>query len=251
MICNFKTHGIMKFKIFFILALIFSGTIYSQETEENNKNFNEIGIELTGILDGQYQLFYERSISNNWSLGMGVGYKSDTGIINISGIDSPHIKTEDVNYSGFKIIGEGRYYIKGINDNGMTGFYVGAFAKHSNFNSDILGTYTDEDEVIFALDLTGDFSITSFGGLVGYKLSVWECFNIDFLIAGLGVGFYNFEVKINKDLPDSFIENLNDALENYNIFDYVDGDFDFKVSNAKTNFTGPSFRYAIKLNYEI
>ena len=157
-----------------IFFCLFSISIYAQDEGAASNTRNEIGIELTGFIDGQFQVFYERSLNEHWSLGLGIGGKSETGLLNISGIDRPSIKTGDVNYSGFKVIGEGRYYISGPERGNMMGFYFGAYAKHSNYKSDILGTYIDDDEVVFAVDLTADFSITSFGFMVGYKLPVWK-----------------------------------------------------------------------------
>lgn len=235
--------------VFCILACLFCNSISAQNDSEKIETKNEIGIELTGILDGQYQVFYERSLNEHWSVGLGVGGKTESGLVNVSGIDSPSIKTGDINYSGFKVIGEGRYYLSGPERGNMTGFYFGAYAKHSNFKSDIGGTYIDDNSVVFEVDLTSDFSITSVGFMVGYKLPVWKQFNIDFLIAGPGAGLFNFEITNNKTLPDSFFVDLNEALENFNLFDYVGEDFDFGVNDSKASFTAPSFRYAIKVNY--
>jgi len=232
-----------------LFALLTTTLSFSQEGEDTSEPRNEIGLELTGILDGQFQVFYERSLNEHWSIGLGVGGKTESGLVNISGIDSPSIKTGDVNYSGFKVIGEGRYYLGGPSYKNMQGFYFGAYAKHSNFTSDVMGTYTDDDSVVFEVDITADFSITSFGLMVGYKLPVWKQINIDFLIAGPGAGVYNFEITNNKTLPDSFFDDLNEALENYNLFDIVGEDFDFRVNDTKTSFSALSFRYAIKVNY--
>ena len=120
----------------------------------------------------------------------------------------------------------------------MQGFYFGAYAKHSNFKSDINGSYIDDMATVFEVDLTADFSITSFGLMAGYKLPVWKSFTIDFLFVGPGAGVYNFEITNNKTLPDSFFDDLNDALENFNLFDYVGEDFDFSVNDSKTSFSG-------------
>ena len=79
--------------VFCLFALFLTSQAFSQDGNENNEPRNEIGLELTGILDGQYQIFYERSLSEHWSIGLGVGGKTESGLLNISGIDSPSIKT--------------------------------------------------------------------------------------------------------------------------------------------------------------
>lgn len=241
----------MKLKLVCFLVLFISCSIYSQETKENNKSINEIGFELTGLVDSQYMLTYERSLNDQYSFLVGVGFKSEEGFVNLSGLDTPHIKTGDLNYSGFKIIAEGRYYLKEQITRQLIGFYIGAYAKHSNFSSDIFGAYIDDDDNVFTVDFDTDFHTTSIGFMVGYKLPLSKKFNFDFLIAGPGAAFYNFSLTNNNPLSDSFYEDLNEALENYNLFDFIDGDFDFKVNNLSSGFTGISFRYAIKLNYSL
>ena len=241
----------MKFKIFFILALIFNGSIYSQETEENNKSINEIGFDFSGLIDSQYLVTYERSLSDHYSFLVGVGLKAEEGLINLSGLDTPHIKTDDLTYSGFKILAEGRYYLNEQTTRQLIGFYLGAYLKYSNFSSDLKGSYVDDNETFFWIDLDADFHTTSIGFMVGYKLPLTKRLNIDFLIAGPGVAFYNFDITNKASLPDSFFEDLNEGLENYNLFDYINGDFDFKVNNSSSSFSGVAFRYGIKLNYSL
>ena len=62
---------------------------------------------------------------------------------------------------------------------------------------------------------------------------------------------YSFLLYKLDTLPDEFFEDLNDALDNINVFDLVDADFNFNGSNSKSVFNTIAFRYAIslKLNF--
>ena len=87
------------------------------------------------------------------------------------------------------------------------------------------------------------------GFMVGYKLPISKKLSFDFLIAGPGTGFYDFSFVNKQDLPNDFYEDFNEALENYSLFDLLDGDFEFKSTNAKSKFTLLSFRYGISFGY--
>ena len=47
----------------------------------------------------------------------------------------------------------------------------------------------------------------------------------------------------------SFYENLNDALEEYSILDFINGDFRFSNIDSRSKFSAFSFRYGIALGY--
>ena len=61
----------------------------------------------------------------------------------------------------------------------------------------------------------------------------------------MGVSVY----KNKKDLPDEFYEDFNEALENYSLFDLLDGDFRFEAANKNSKFNLLSFRYGISFGY--
>ena len=91
--------------------------------------------------------------------------------------------------------------------------------------------------------------ITSIGLMVGYKLPITKHMNIDFMIAGPGSGNYNFKLINKKDLPEEFYDDLNQALEDYSILDFINGDFRFSEVNRRSQFNAFSFRYGIALGY--
>jgi hypothetical protein len=232
--------------VIFLLAAII---VHGQELNEKKEAKNEIGIMLTDIVNGAIQLKYERLLGEHISVSLGLGYKGNNGIINLSGLDTDQIKTRDISYSGIKIIPEARYYLNRSGQIGMDGFYFGAYLKYSNYQTDLDGTYINSLEESFPIEFDGDIHITSLGFMVGYKLPLSKKFSLDFLIAGPGSGFYKFKLTNRKDLPDEFYEDLNNALDEYSIFDLIDGDFRFESANSKTKFTRLAFRYGISLGY--
>jgi hypothetical protein len=188
-------------------------------------------------------------LGENISVGLGIGFKGETGLVNLSGLDTDKIKTNDITFSGFKIIPEVRYYINKTQQYTMDGFYFGAYLKYSNLHSDLNGTYINDNQESFVVEFDADFSITSVGFMIGYRLPLSEKISIDFLIAGPGAGFYNFSFENKRDLPDEFYDDLNQALENYSLFDLLNGDFKFSSIDLTSDLILPSLRYGVSIGY--
>jgi hypothetical protein len=239
----------MKKLIFTIIVLFTIVNIHGQNLDEDIIFKNEIGLELSDLINGTYQLKYERLVGENISISLGLAYKGDNGLIKLSGLDTDQIKTNEITYSGLIIIPEFRYYLNNNGHTGMDGFYFGAYLKYSNYQSDLNGTYINDASESFEIEFDADIKVTSIGLMVGYKLPVSERFSIDFLIAGPGSGSYKFSFVNKKDLPDEFYEDFNMALENYSVFDLLDGDFRFEATDKNSKFNLLSFRYGIALGY--
>ncbi|MEH6537582.1 MAG: DUF3575 domain-containing protein [Psychroserpens sp.] len=231
-----------------IVLLFLKG--YAQEIDKQENYFkNEVGLEVSDLLNGAMQLKYERLIGKHLSVGLGIGLKGKNGIIRLSGLNTDQVKTSDITYSGFKIIPEVRYYINKTQQYAMDGFYFGAYLKYTNFKSDLDGTYINDADESFIIEFDAEINITSIGFMVGYKLPIGKRFSIDFLIAGPGAGFHKYSLINKRDLPDEFYTDLNEALEQYSLYDILDGDFRFSATNEKADFVLPSFRYGISVGY--
>lgn len=240
----------MKNAILTLAAILLSLNVFSQNDDSNNNMKNEIGIVFSDLINGAFQFKYERQVGDHISVGLGFGYKGDNGLIKLSGLDTESIKTDNLTYSGLKIIPEFRYYLKKTSNTSMDGFYFGAYGKYSNFKSDLDGTYTDSDEEQFSVEFDAKINVVSIGFMAGYKLQISERFNIDFLIAGPGMAFHDYSLTRKKPLPSSFYDDINDALSQYSIFDLIDGDFNFRDrDNPETSFSAISFRYGMTLGY--
>jgi len=235
--------------ILVLIVFLIAPVVHSQELDKTKESKNEIGLEISDLIDGSYQLKYERLLGEHISISLGFAYKGDNGLIKLSGLDTDQIKTNDIAYSGLKIIPEFRYYLNNNGHTAMDGFYFGAYLKYSNYQSDLNGTYINDALESFDIEFDADIKVTSIGLMVGYKLPISKRFSIDFLIAGPGSGSYNFSFVNKEDLPDEFYENFNNALEQYSVFDLLDGDFSFKTTDTDSKFNMFSFRYGISLGY--
>lgn len=237
----------LLFSIVFIFSII---NIQGQELQNENVSKNEVSLMLSDLIRGSYQLRYERLMGKHFSVNLGLAYKSEDGLLKLSGINRDKIKTGDITYSGFVVIPEVRYYLNNSGNYAMNGFYFGAYLKHSNFQSDLNGTYINDDSESFEIAFDARIKVTSIGFMVGYKLVLSKKFTLDFLIAGPGTGSYNFSFKNKKDLPEEFYEDFNEALENYSLFDFLDGDFRFSSLSNNSKFDMLSFRYGLSIGYQ-
>ncbi len=233
------------FAIFFSLICL---PIMGQEDTSAPLRNNEVKFMITDLINGSTLLGYERAFGKHIGVNLLVGYKGKNGLLKLSGLDTEFIKTDELTYSGTRIIPEFRYYLN-EKTNGMTaGFYFGAYLTFVNYKSDFKGIYT-KDEVESPFQYDAKISTNSVGLMVGYKLTVSKRFSIDFLIAGPGAG--NYKVKLEEVIapPAAFWFDLNEALELITLADLIDADFDFSPSKNDDSLKLPSFRYGITLGY--
>ncbi len=239
----------MKNLILSVISIFAIVNIQSQDLQVENIKKNEIDLVVSDLMNGAFQMRYERLVGEHVSVTLGVGYKGENGIISLSGLDTEQIKTNKILYSGFKIIPEVRYYLNNSGNAAMKGFYFGAYLKYSQYQTDLEGRYINDALETFDIEFDADIKITSIGLMVGYKLPISDKFSIDFLIAGPGRGAYNISFENKKDLPDEFYEDLNEAMENYHIFDFLDGDFRFSSVNRSSKLNLLTLRYGISFGY--
>jgi len=234
---------------FFLLFSLYLLPVFSQELSEDKQFKNGIGLTFTDLINSSFLITYERAVGEHISVGLGLGYKGDEGLIRLSGLDTDELKTNDLTYSGSKILPEFRYYLNAKDNNMLSGFYFGAYMKFVNYKSDLVGTFIDSEAIEYDLSFEGKTSVSSFGLMVGYKLSISKRLSINFLIAGPGAGFYNFELKNIIEPPQEFYDALNTALENYSLFDFLGADFEFNDTQLKADLTLPTFRYGMTISY--
>ena len=85
--------------------------------------------------------------------------------------------------------------------------------------------------------------------MVGYKLALNNRFTVDFLILGPGTSHHSYKLKNKTELPEEFYEDLNNALKNFSLFDFVQSDFRFNNRDRSTSFSTISFRYGLTIGY--
>lgn len=238
--------------VVFLFLLPLSQCLFAQKSESDSLSFkkNEIGWMFSDLIDGSLYFSYERYLKNKWTIGVNIGYKTPEGLINLSGIDTEKIQTSDVNYSGFKITPTVRYYINSVSDYKMDGFYVGAYAKLSGFQSNISMDYTDPNQNMYSLGFDASVNTYSLGLMIGYKLPINQRFGLDFLFIGLGKARYSFKLNSNSTIPDDFYTDLNAALNSITLLDLVNSqDFNINHIDNRSGFFGTAARYGITLTY--
>ncbi|MEN8117189.1 MAG: DUF3575 domain-containing protein [Bacteroidota bacterium] len=243
---------------FFISILIFIivKNINAQETvapqnqaADTIPRNNEISLVLSDMLDGSLQFRYERKTSENMTVGLGASFKSKLGMVSFKPIDNEKLQLSGLQYSGLKIVPDVRYYLEKTRRYDMDGFYFGGYLRYSHYGSNLYGTYISDQHQHYGIDMDIKMNIITVGLMVGYKLALSENFNIDFIFAGPGEAFHMYAIENRLVLPNDFYDDLNEVLQDYSLFDFINSDFRFKLNSAKTNFFTSSFRYGITVGY--
>lgn len=229
---------------FLIISIQLAG---AEKDTLNHKN--EGAIVISDFMDGSLQLRYERKFYSRYSLCFGVSYKGVDGLVDISGLNTEYIKTNNITYSGLKLLAELRYYLTGTRRYNMDGFYTGLYSKSSFFGSNINGTFTDDQQELYFLNLDAKIQVQSYGFLIGYKLALTKRLNMDFLIAGPGLAYFEIDLKSRASVPAEFYEFLNSALKDFSFFDITNPDFNFEHLKTKSEFSTVSLRYGITIGY--
>ena len=131
------------------LIIMFSANAKDKGTSLDTDSvyrINEISLVVTDLIDGSYQLRYERKLSDHISVGMGTAFKTKQGLVSVSGIDRERLKTGDITYSGLKLVPDVRYYLNKTQQYQLDGFYFGAYSKYFHFSSNLNGTYITKQE---------------------------------------------------------------------------------------------------------
>lgn len=235
----------LKRKFLNIYFIIFLSLFAAAQDTVDYKN--QIGFMFSDLANNSITFFYEREVYKNFTFSLGAGYKGEEGLIRLSGLKTNVITTGDFSYSGVKITPEIRYY---ISDRSVSnsGFYFGLYFKYMNYDSDLRGSYLNDNK-IYNIYFNGKINIQSKGLMLGYKLPIGKRFNIDFLIAGPGTGSHNYKLDQKSPVPDEFYDDLNSALSDYSFFEFLNADFRFDEIREEAKFNLFSFRYGLTLNF--
>ncbi|MGI9547866.1 MAG: hypothetical protein ACR2MM_11540 [Flavobacteriaceae bacterium] len=239
----------MKKSITTSFAILWALALFAQEPADKQEYKNEVGFELLGVFNKDFQVTYERALGRYISISGGFGYKIENGIITLTGLQTESIQIDDVDYSGPKINLSAKYYLREIRGGKMTGFYFGAFLKFQNYDSNVTGDYINDAAEEFVVDFDADLGIRTLGLMVGYKAAISKRFIVDFLIFGPGASRHRYKIRENVPLPDEFYDDLNDALNKYGLIDLLDGEYTFDGQTRETKFSIPGFRYGISIAY--
>ena len=134
-----KKNYTMKTIIFAILFSLICLPIMSQEETSDPLHNNEVKLMVTDLINGSLLLGYERAFGKHIGVNLLAGYKGKNGLLKLSGLDTELIKTDELTYSGTRIIPEFRYYLKERTSGMTTGFYFGGYLTFIQYKSDFKG----------------------------------------------------------------------------------------------------------------
>ncbi len=243
----------MKRVLILSLSLLSFAGIQAQNAEQtdykNNIQFNPID----AVLFGSFELKYERAITENSTVILGIGLKPSAGLLKIPGIDSETIKTDDFKLTGISIVPEYRWYFQ-KKATKRTGLYAGGYYKFRTLTDNIEGTYTSSNTgTTSPLGLDARFTTHSIGAVFGYKAMLGKHLYVDILIAGPGYTSAKLKFTETKPLPPEMYDDLSTELEeNFGLlFEHIKGiDINETDSNsAESKFSLPMFRYGFKIGY--
>ena len=195
---------------------------------------------------GTVQFHYERAILKRMSAEIGFGRKFNSGIFELSGINTGEIFLNDLNFSGIKILPEIRYYLT-KQDKGLYGLYAGIYYKYQTNFTHLSGTFTDKNN--YTTDINLDMKIISntYGIEIGYKLKIYKFIFCDMNIAGLGMSKHHLTLSEAATLSDKFYDDLDLAAEYYSPLKDFNPDIYLSPKEKSIDFTTLHFRYGFKL----
>ncbi len=234
--------------IYFLTAALILVS-YSGFTQDKDLDISKNHISIDPILPifGTFQLNYERALTKDLSFGLSFGYKGSSGLFEVTKIDFNRFDSNDLNFSGFKVIPEFRWYFQ-KSKSGLNGLYFGAYYKYQDASADLGGLYTsiegDDSDILIDANLKSSV----FGVQLGYKWPLKNGFFIDLIFAGPGFSCNQIELTEIEPVPEAFYDDLSEALRDIGIIDFIDPDFEVN-GNQKTKITLPAWRYGIKFGY--
>jgi len=208
------------------------------------KNF--ISVDPVLPLFGTAELHYERSLLSRFSVVMGVGNKFSSGLLEISGVNTDQIQTNDLSLHGIRLLPEVRWYVS-ADDKGLTGLYVGMYYKYQTNKCEMYGSYVPDTGKVTDVDL--DFSIRThgFGAEIGYKLSIYRKLYVDFIISGLGLAFSSMDLEERTDVPEEYFSDLSQEVKQVFLLNGLTPDLLITDQTLHGTFTLPSMRYGVKI----
>jgi len=245
----------MKKYYLFVVALIMSIYVYSQDIESKIKERkNTIRWNPTPMVFNAQNLTlgYERVFKNNQSFSINTGLFLLPKLFAKDKTD--FYSVEKSNRLGFTASADYRFYIKKYNRlPAPAGVYIGPYLAHYNYNFENTLFVNIGEDVDSQLDIEAGFNMTSVGIELGYQFIFWDRLSLDLILIGPSLSFYNGKVNASGDIkvdPDSdAYEYIHDEL--LQKYPWLETFIDLGAINTggKFNATAVGFRYVIQIGY--
>ena len=197
---------------------------------------------------------YERQLSTNKSFS-----------VNIGSISFPKLKAIEANSAdsvlllqnkfdrGFHVSGDFRFYL--LKENKFSkphGLYIGPYVSFNHMNKQNTWSYRTS---AFTGDISTnlDLNLLTIGGQMGYQFLFGKHWAVDMVMFGPGLGFYNFNMKVNTTLAkeqQSFLfRTLSDFVGQYiPAYAKLNNEGEIEASGNSRS-VGWGYRYVIHLGY--
>ena len=146
--------------------------------------------------DKNYVFEYERILSSNRSINIGLGYRSFPKLIGIGKSDSALIVRDHKNKGGFSASIDYRFYLTKENKySAPRGIYLSPHIYYFNnkFENTLSTFYSD----LASVDITTRIDVLSVGGQLGYQFIIFERISLDLCLIGPSVSWYHIHTSVS------------------------------------------------------
>jgi hypothetical protein len=197
---------------------------------------------------------YERQLSGNKSFSFNIGSMSFPKLKAIEANSADSVILLQNKYDrGFHVSGDFRFYL--LKENKFSkphGLYIGPYVSFNHMNKQNTWSYRTS---AFSGDITTDLDLNllTIGGQMGYQFLFGKHWAVDMVMFGPGLGFYNFNAKLNTTLAkeqQSFLfRTLSDFVGQYiPAYAKLNNEGEIETSGNSRS-VGWGYRYVIHLGY--
>ncbi len=238
-----------------LLFLITANCSLAQQSDSARWHKNVIRYNLSGALlfgMNHYIVFgYERVLSPKRSISVNFGKASLPKLISIS-TDSVQMKS-DKKRSGVNFSIDYRFYLASENKyKAPHGLYIGPYYSYNRFTNEVQWTYTNSTTNNEVTSNT-KFNIHTVGFELGYQFIFWKRLALDLVLAGPGLGFYDYKATFDSNLDAATKEQLQNGLkqlltQKFPGMNYVFSDEEINANGVmRTNTIG--YRYIVHVGF--
>lgn len=246
-------------KISGLIAFLFlTVTVLGQRTSQSDTTLkNTIRLNVSNpFIFGKKALImgYERQLSGNKSFSFNIGSMSFPKLKAVEGNSGDSvILLQNKADRGFHVSGDFRFYLTKENKFSKPhGLYIGPYVSFNHMNKQNTWSYRTS---AFSGDITTDLDLNllTIGGQMGYQFLFGKHWAVDMVMFGPGLGFYNFNAKLNTTLAkeqQSFLfRTLSDFVGQYiPAYAKLNNEGEIETSGNSRSI-GWGYRYVIHLGY--
>jgi hypothetical protein len=239
----------------FLFILFTTNCSLAQQSDTSHSYKNIIRYNLSGGLlfglNHYIVLGYERVLSPKQSISINIGKASLPKLVSIN-TDSFQIKN-DKKRSGVNFSIDYRFYLASENKHKAPhGLYIGPYYSYNRFTNEVQWTYKNSSANSEVTSNT-KFNIHTVGFELGYQFIFWKRVALDLVLAGPGLGFYNYKATFDSNVDPATKEQIKNGLkqlltQKFPGMNYVFSDKEIDANGVmRTNTIG--YRYIVHIGF--